>query len=91
MTKAKDELNIEVLPPIFRAIGPADDVVVAADKLLKWRDDAVQTAQLDILTRLEARSANFNVGELPGDGAFMRAVTVEVLQSERALIEKRMM
>lgn len=39
--KPDGELEIIVLPDIFRGIGPGDDVVVSTEKVLAWRDKAV--------------------------------------------------
>ena len=42
-----DDLYITVLPDIFRAIGPGDDVVVSAEKVLAWRESYAAEARID--------------------------------------------
>lgn len=44
---SREEIEFIVLPAIFRAIGPGDDVVVSTEKLLAWRDAAVAEAKQD--------------------------------------------
>ena len=66
-------------------------VTAATKAIIQWRDDAVQTAQLDLLTRLEdVGKGKIIVDDRDGWMQFAQQL-VEAIQSERALIEKRMM
>ena len=52
--------------------------------LAKWRDDAVRTAQLDLLTRLEAEQ--FWAADDQYDAG--QVVSLETLQAERAKLKE---
>jgi len=93
MTKAKDELrkafDIFVASDCPDGMTPEDYFF---DFVLKQR----ATAQLDLLTRLEAQSwymYELSVANTASGFRYtkIRATPLTVLQSERALIEKRMM
>lgn len=60
-----DELDIEFLPDIFRPIGPDDDVVVSATKVVAWRDAAVARALIEEIEDIDqSRNVEEDAGGL---------------------------
>lgn len=58
-----EELKFNVLPDIFRPIGPGDDVVVSAEKLRNWRDELETATAQRILDRVEVeKPSRFGFG-----------------------------
>jgi len=105
MTKAKDELTTQsdnTLDDLVLALyytgfvdgqnysedGKIDEAYIDKTKaaLTKWRDDAIAAQNLALLDRLEKQLPEKN-----GAAKISLAWMYETIQSERALIEKRMM
>jgi hypothetical protein len=73
----EDELAITVLPDIFRGIGPGDDVVVSAEKVLAWRDKAVS----QVLDNVEESVKQHTVPE--GRDLVTRSYVMNTIEFER--------